>query len=67
MYHVDFYAGIYGNSFNSKPRLIFHTRKASSPSGVATTSERVLGIWVIVWVGRSVAAVKPPQAVLPAA
>ena len=32
------------NSFSSKPCLIFHTRKAQSPSGVVTVSERVLGI-----------------------
>ena len=41
-------------SFSSKPCLIFHIRKAPSPLGAAT-SERELGIWVSVWVGRSVA------------
>ena len=54
------------NSFSAKPCLIFHTHKAPIPSRVAARSESVLGIWVSVWVGLSVATVKPPQAVLPA-
>ena len=32
------------NPFSTKPCLIFHTLKAPSPSGVATTKVRVLGI-----------------------
>ena len=44
------------NSFSAKLCLIFHTRKAPIPSGVATTRVRELGIRVSVWVGRTVAA-----------
>ena len=55
------------NSFSAKRFIIITTGRAPSLLGVATTKVRFLGIWVSVWVGHSVADVKPPQAVLPAA
>ena len=54
------------NSFSAKRFIIITSGRAPSLLGVATTKVRFLGIWVSVWVGGSVAAVKPPQAVLPA-
>ena len=46
----------------------FSYPQSAKPLGSSdNTSERVLGIWVSVWVGRSVAAVKLPQAMLPTA
>ena len=55
------------NSFSAKRFIIGTTGRAPSLLGVVTTKVRFLGIWVSVWLGCSVAAVKPPQAVLPAA
>ena len=49
------------NPLSSKRLLLL----APSLFWVATTKVRFLGTWVGVWVGGSVANVKPPQAVLP--
>ena len=54
-------------AFSAERFIITTTGRAPSLLGEATTQVRFLGIWVSVWVGRSVAAVKPPQVVLPVA